>query len=89
MSYEACENYLKEYSSRSEIEKTAYKRFSYKMRSLIFFNENKEEDRIFKIFNLWYDMSENERDIWINETYKIDQYFLNVSTFLKMFEHNS
>lgn len=89
MSYEAdkaYKNWLKEYTTLSEKEKRAYTSFSSKTRKIVFFNES--ENKELKIFDLWCDMSEEERDKWINETRIIDELFIDVQTFLSMFQHN-
>ena len=89
MSYEAdkaWKNWLKEYKNRSEKERSSYISFSSKTRKLLIFNEcdNKE----LKIFDLWNDMSNEEKEKWINESHTINELFSDVETFLRMFQHN-
>jgi hypothetical protein len=89
MSYEAdkaWKNWLKDYKNKSEKERHSYISFSSKTRKLLVFNEmdNKE----LKIFDLWCDMSNEEKEKWINESHTIDELFSDVESFLRMFQHN-
>jgi hypothetical protein len=89
MSYEADKaqkEWIREYSNRSEKEKSGYTYFSSKKRRLVIFNDidNKE----LKIFNLWCDMKDEEKEKWINDAHIIDKLFSDVETFLRMFQHN-
>jgi uncharacterized membrane-anchored protein len=89
MSYEADKahkEWIREYSNRSEREKRAYTSFSSKTRRITIFN--KDENKELKIFDLWCDIKEEERERLINETRIIDELFIDVETFLRMFQHN-
>jgi hypothetical protein len=89
MSYEAdkaWKDWIKNYSNRSEKEKMGYISFSSKTRRLVLFNES--DNKELKIFDLWSDMKDEEREKWIDEAHTIDQLFSDVETFLRMFQHN-
>jgi len=85
MSYEAdkaSKMWLKEYSMRSEKERRGYTYFSSKTRVLI------NDDDELNIFNLWYKLSDKNREDWINKANLIEDLFRDVETFLRMFQHN-
>ena len=89
MSYEADKahkEWIREYSNRSEKEKRGYSSFSSKTRRLIMFSDN--DNKELKIFDLWCDMKDEEKEKWIDEAHTIDQLFSDVETFLRMFQHN-
>lgn len=83
----AWKDWLKEYSLRSEREKCSYTLFSSKTRRFIDHNKDIKDIEL-SIFNKWCDMADEEREKWINETSLIHDFFIDVDTFLKMFQHN-
>jgi hypothetical protein len=89
MSYEADKawrDWLREYSNKSEKEKNAYISFASKIRRNTIFN-NGDDDSL-KIFNLWCDLTEKEKEKWVEENVIINQFFIDVETFLRMYQHN-
>ena len=94
MSYQADKAHkmwLKEYAIRSEKERRGYTYFFSKtkrLQRLNYGNDDVEDNIELKIFNLWCGMNEEEQEKWINKADIINNLFMDVETFLRMFQHN-
>lgn len=84
----AWKDWLKEYTLRSERERRAYNSFSSKLRKFSNKDTHKDSNIELYIFTKWCEMTEEEREKWIDETRLIDELFIDVNTFLRMFQHN-